>query len=123
MSQLAMLRLGLTCVRVPADMRNLAEENGTLVVHTFHDRFPRFDLLLSPNAGLVRKSVGLSHDASAFCEEKPARCGSLCVVDPVVRLWDATVGAGSCQRSQDDPATIASQIANSLNLSETPIYF
>ena len=118
-SSLAILGLGLTCVRVAADMRDLAEDKGAFVVHTFHYRFPRFDLLLGPNSGHVRKSVGVCHDASAFCDEKSARCGTLCVVDCVVRLWNATERSCSCQWSQDNPASVASQIVNSLNLSET----
>ncbi len=106
-------------------MRYLAEENTALVVHAFHDRFPRIDLLLSPNAGLIWKPVALSHDACAFRDEESARGGPLRVVEPVVRLRDAAVRAGSCQRRQYYPATIASHLnlANSLSLSATSIIF
>jgi hypothetical protein len=104
-------------------MRDLAEEDAALVVHTFDDRFPGFDLLLRPDGGSVRKSVALARDAGAFRDEKPARCGALCVVEPVVRVWDAAKRAGSCQRGQHYSATTTSQIVNSSNLSTTLIDF
>lgn len=81
---------------VAAAVGDLAEDNGALVVHALHNGFPRFDLLLRPDARLVWESVAVCHDARAFCDEKPAWCGALCVVDSVMRLWDAAEAARSC---------------------------
>ena len=85
----------------PADVTNLAEEEGALAVDGVDDGLPRLDLLLRPDARSLRiPPLRGGRHPRGLRDEQAALGGALRVVHGGVRLRHVAIGAAPRQRRE-----------------------
>ena len=62
-------------------MPNLAEENSTLLMHTFDDRLPGFHLVFGPYTWSAGIPLGSLRDPSGLADQEATSRGPLGVVE------------------------------------------